>query len=272
VTADLILRAASILTMDEARPRAEAVAVDTAAHTILAVGSLADAQAAAPGVATTDIGSTVLTPGFIEPHSHPILSGIATQPPAYWIAPYMGFPTWADVQALCRKADAEAPAGVPLIFNGLDRLLQQAPVPTNAVLDPLFPSGRAAIVLDNSGHAAYVNSATLDLVGWTDRRPPADPVAGTFGRNADGTSNGVAYELPAVEMLALPVMAKAVPHPLLSAAEWYAYMASFGITSTSEHTYDSTQYQAYLALAALPDCPGACTPTTSRPRRTQGSR
>lgn len=255
MTADLILRAATILTMDEARPRAEAVAVDTVAHTILAVGSLADVQAAAPGVAPTDLGSTVLMPGFIEPHSHPILSGIATQPPAYWIAPYMGFPTWADVQALCRKADAEAPAGVPLVFNGLDRLLQQAPVPTNVVLDPLFPSGRAAILLDNSGHAAYVNSATIDLVGWTDRRPPADPVAGTFGRNADGTSNGVAYELPAVEVLALPVLAKAVAHPLVSAAEWYAYMASFGITTTSEHTYDSTQYQAYLALAAVPDCP-----------------
>jgi predicted amidohydrolase YtcJ len=255
VSADRILKAAAIITMDEARPRAEAVAVDTAAHTITAVGSLEDVRAAAPGVAVTDLGSTVLMPGFVEPHSHPILSGIATQPPAHWIAPYMGFPTWADVQAQCRKADAEAPAGVPLIFNGLDRLLQQAPIPTTAELDPLFPSGRAAIVLDNSGHAVYANTAAIDLLGWPGRRPPADPVGGSFGRNPDGTSNGVAYEVPALMQVATPLLATAIPHPLLSAARFYAYMASFGITSTSEHMYETAQYAAYLALATVPDCP-----------------
>ncbi|MDQ5975495.1 MAG: hypothetical protein QG661_2704, partial [Actinomycetota bacterium] len=255
MTADLILKASTIITMDEAHPRAEAVAVDTAAGTIVAVGTLADVQAAAPGVPVTDLGATVLMPGFIEPHSHPVLSGMVTQSPAYWIAPYMGFPTWADVQAACRKADAEAPAGVPLVFNGLDRLLQQAPLPTTADLDPLFPSGRAAVLLDNSGHAAYVNTAAIDQIGWADRKPPADPVGGSFGRNADGTSNGVAYELPAVLQVAMPLMGKAIPHPLKSAAQWYAFMASFGITATSEHTYGTPQHAAYLALSSVPDCP-----------------
>jgi predicted amidohydrolase YtcJ len=228
MTADLILKASTIITMAEAQPRAEAVAVDTATGTIAAVGTLADVQSAAPGVAVTDLGQTVLMPGFVEPHSHPILSGMVTQSPAYWIAPYMGFPTWADVQAGCRKADAEAPVGVPLVFNGLDRLLQQAPLPTRDDLDPLFPSGRAAVVLDNSGHAAYVNTAAIDLIGWPDRKPPADPVGGSFGRNPDGTSNGVAYELPAVMQAAMPLLGKAIPHPLRSAAEWYAFMASSG--------------------------------------------
>ncbi|MHB1066403.1 MAG: amidohydrolase [Candidatus Nanopelagicales bacterium] len=255
MTADLILKASTIITMDEAHPRAEALAIDTAAGTIVAVGSLADVQAAAPGVAVTDLGETVLMPGFVEPHSHPILSGMVTQSPAHWIAPYLGFPTWADVQARCRKADADAPAGVPLVFNGLDRLLQQAPLPTRDDLDPLFPSGRAAVVLDNSGHAAYANTAAIDLIGWADRKPPADPVGASFGRNRDGTSNGVAYELPAVMQVAMPLLGKAIPHPLKSAAEWYAFMASFGITSTSEHTYSTTQYDAYLALSSVADCP-----------------
>ncbi|MDP1876625.1 MAG: amidohydrolase [Actinomycetota bacterium] len=255
MTADLILKASTIITMADAQPRAEAVAVDTATGTIVAVGTLADVQAAAPGVDVTDLGQTVLMPGFVEPHSHPILSGMVTQSPAYWIAPYMGFPTWADVQAACRKADAEAPAGVPLLFNGLDRLLQQAPLPTRVDLDPLFPSGRAAVILDNSGHAAYVNTATIDLLGWPERKPPADPVGGSFGRNPDGTSNGVAYELPAELMVLGPLLPKAVPHPLKSAAEWYASMASFGITSTSEHTYGKSQYDAYLALSSVEDCP-----------------
>lgn len=255
MSADLILKTSGIITMNPAQPRAEAVAVDTKAGTIVAVGALADLQAADPSATVKDLGETVLMPGFIEPHSHPILSGMVTQPPAYWIAPYLNDPTWADVQATCTKADAEAPAGTPLIFNGLDRLLHQAPLPTRDVLDPLFPSGRAAVLLDNSGHAAYANTAAIDLLGWPDRKPPADPVGGSFGRDPDGTSNGVAYELPAVLTLATPLLGPGIPHPLQSAAHWYVLMASNGITSTAELTYGTNQYQAYLALSAVPDCP-----------------
>ena len=69
------------------------------------------------------------------------------------------------------------------------------------------------------------------------------------------TRSGVAYELPAVLQVAMPLMGKAIPHPLKSAAQWYAFMASFGITATSEHTYGTPQHAAYLALSSVPDCP-----------------
>ena len=64
---DLILTASSIITMDDALPRARAVGVDTGTGRITAIGSLSDVKAAAPGVAVTDLGSTVLMPGFVEP-------------------------------------------------------------------------------------------------------------------------------------------------------------------------------------------------------------
>lgn len=57
---DLILKASTIITMDEARPRARAVAVDTSTGRITAIGSLTEVQAGAPGVPVTDLGSTVL--------------------------------------------------------------------------------------------------------------------------------------------------------------------------------------------------------------------
>ena len=66
-----ILKAASIITMDDANPRAEAIAFDDATGKILAVGTVAQCQAAAPGTDVTDLGATVLMPGFIEAHSHP---------------------------------------------------------------------------------------------------------------------------------------------------------------------------------------------------------
>ena len=42
MTADLILKASSIITMEPASPRAEAVAVDTLTGSIVAVGTLAE--------------------------------------------------------------------------------------------------------------------------------------------------------------------------------------------------------------------------------------
>lgn len=250
-----ILKASTIITMDDKNPRAEAIAFDTDTKKITAVGSLKDVQAAAPNAKIKDLGTTVLMPGFIDPHNHPILSGITTQAPAYWIAPYVGYKTWADVQAKIQKEDAAAPAGRPLVFNGIDRLLQQAPMPTRDILDKLTPSGRAIIIIDNSGHAVYFNTAAIKILGWKDNKPPANPVGGSYGRFKDGTSNGVANESAALMAVIGPILPKAIPHILQTSASWYAYMASLGITSTSEHTYNTGMYKGYQALASVPDSP-----------------
>lgn len=240
--------------MDPANPRAEAVVIDTQSGTISAVGTLADCQQIDPDAAVTDLGSTVLMPGFVEAHSHPVLSGMATQEPSYWIAPYVGYPNFSDVQALWTKLDKEMPAGQGLIFNGLDRILQDVEEPTSAQLDEYFPD-RPVIVLDNSGHEVYFNTANMALLGWEDNKPPADPEGAHFGRNEDGTSNGRAYETAAVFAAAGPLLKTAIPHPLQSGARWYRYMASFGITSTSEMAYSTDMLGAYSALAMAKDCP-----------------
>lgn len=249
MAADTILSASTIITMDPARPRARALAFDSATGRITAIGSVGEVQAATPGVAVTDLGETVLMPGFVEPHSHPLLSGMATQEPAYWVSPNVGVKTWDDVKAVFAKADKEQPPGQALVFNGVDRLLQQAPLPTREILDPIFPS-RPVIVVDNSGHGIYFNSQTITLLGWPDGKAPADPVGGSFGREADGTSNGTAFESGALMVVVAEILPKAIPHPLQSGALFYKLMAQCGITATSEHTYNSRQYQAYAALAS----------------------
>ena len=251
---DLILKASTIITMEDDLPRAEAMGIDTATGLITAVGSLADVQAAAPGVAVTDLGTDVLMPGFIDPHNHPALSGLATQEPAYWIAPYLGYPTYADVQALWKKVDASAPAGQALVFTGLDRLLQGAPELTNTDLDGFFPS-RPVIVIDNSGHEVYFNTAVMTLNGWADNKPPADPVGSSFGRNADGTSNGRAYETAASLMAVNKVLLAAIPHPLLSVARWLAEMSRNGVTMTTEHTFNQGMFKTYAACASVSNTP-----------------
>jgi len=252
MTAPRILTASRIITMNDAHPLATAVAVGADGR-IAAVGDLDTCRTALPDADVVDLGSDVLLPGFVESHSHPVLSGISTQPPAYWIAPYVGYPTWSAVTDLFTTAHASQPPDQPLVFNGLDRLLHGTEAPTNTVLDEYFP-GRVVIVLDNSGHAVYFTSATIERLGWS-AAPPADPVGGSYGRNPDGTSNGQAFELPGVMTVAGPLLGDMVPHPLASAAQWYTLMAGNGITATSEMTYDTTQKPAFEALAALPNCP-----------------
>ncbi len=251
---DLIVKAKSIITVDEKAPRAESVGIDTATGLITAVGSFADIQAANPSAAVTDLGAAVLLPGFVDSHSHPIMGAMSTMEPAHWIAPYVGYPTYKDVTDLFTKLDAETPAGEPLLFSGLDRTIQRAPELTAVNLDAFFPS-RPVMVLDNSGHEAYFNTAVLKQLPWADGKPPADPAGARYGRNDDGTSNGRAYETSAMLGAGGAFLAQAVPHPLLSAARWYKYMAENGVTTTSEHTYSSNLLPALTALASMPDSP-----------------
>ncbi|MFZ1362236.1 MAG: amidohydrolase [Candidatus Nanopelagicales bacterium] len=247
-----VYKAKSIVTMDPENPRAEAVAVDSGR--IVAVGSLDQCTSAVNQAEITDLGDKVLLPGFIDPHSHPMVSGLLTQAPTHWIAPYVGFPTWADVQTEFRRLDKELPEGQPVLFNGLDRLLQEVDELTASDLDEFF-ANRPAAVLDNSGHEAYFNTATIKLLGWPDQKPPADPQGAHFGRNDDGTSNGRAYETAAIMMALQPLIAVVATHPLQQVAKFYQLMSTNGLTATADLTYESTNHDGYMALASVPHSP-----------------
>ncbi len=250
----VILKAASIITMDPANPRAEAIAFDATTGVITAVGTVADCQAAAPGADVTDLGETVLMPGFVEAHSHPILAGLLTQAPVYWIAASNGFTTFDQVAALWTSVNSDAPAGAPVVFYGLDRPTQGVGAPTNTTLDGYFPD-RPAVVLDDSGHAVYVNSKVIDSLGWPGGKPPADPPGARYGRNADGTSNGIGYETAAIVAMAMPTINQVVTDPLKSAAAFIHLMASNGITATTDMSYADSMTTGYEALLSRPDTP-----------------
>lgn len=247
---DLILTAGVVITMDDANPRAEAVAVSDGK--IVAVGSLAQCQAALPHADVVDTKSAALMPGFIESHGHPILSGVATQYPAYSISPWDA-PAWNDVLAIFNHAMETSDPSKPLLFNGFDALLHEQNIPDASVLDSIF-GDRVALVADNSGHGVYFTTALIKKNGW-DLHPPADPVGGSFSRDADGKLTGQAWELPGLMMVVQPVMTELGGNPLHSAMLFYKLMSSYGITSTSEMTYNRALLPAYEAIAQMPHNP-----------------
>src|ERR1700739_4767512 len=73
--ADLVITGI-VLTVDEARPTAEALAV--ADGRIVAVGARSDvAGFIGPGTQTIDLADGCVMPGFIEAHGHPLMEAVA---------------------------------------------------------------------------------------------------------------------------------------------------------------------------------------------------
>lgn len=246
---DVILTAATVITMDDDRPRAEAVAVSDSR--IVAVGSLAECASALPGAEVIDTGAGALLPGFVEPHGHPFMSGVITEAPVHSVAPWKTS-SWADVTTAFEAALADTDPSEPLIFSGFDALLHEHPAPDVDELDQIF-GDRVAAITDNSGHGVYFGTALIKLHGW-DSAPPADPVGGHYQRNPDGTLNGRGFEVPALTEVLAPLIA-GLGNPLHSAAQFFAVMSRAGYTSTSDMTYDPQLKPAYEALAAAPSCP-----------------
>jgi predicted amidohydrolase YtcJ len=245
-----VLTAATIITMDDDRPRAEAVAVSEGR--IVALGSLAECRSAVPGAEVIDTRAAALLPGFVEPHGHPLIGGIITQAPVRSIAPWRAA-TWADVLAQFRAAIEITDPSEPLLFSGFDALLHGHPALRATELDQIF-GDRVVAVTDNSAHGVYFGSALMRLYGW-DVTPPPDPVGGHYGRNADGTLDGRGYEVPALTATINPLLAQ-LGTPLRSGAQFFAAMSRAGYTSASDMAYDpATMKPAYEALAAAPSCP-----------------
>ena len=252
--ATTILKAASVITMNPAQPRAEAVAVNAGSGTILEVGSLDQCRAAAPDAPVRDLGTQVLMPGFIQAHDHPVPAAVLCQQPAHWIAPFVGFPSWADVEALFAKLRAQTPAGQPLLFNGLDRLLLSIPMPDRTSLDRYFPD-HPVLIFDSTGHALYFNSRATVLFGWSDATPPADTPDARWTRRPDGTAAGVGFETQATLMAMSAFLPGVVPSPLVNLGAWYSTLASNGFTAVGDLGFISKLRAPMEALAGLPGCP-----------------
>jgi predicted amidohydrolase YtcJ len=177
----------TVLTVDAAFSEHEALAIS--GNTILAVGSRDDVLAAAGrGAQTVDLAGRVVLPGFIEPHMHfALMAGLGFVED---IGPFEQ-PTFDDALEALRRIAATAGSGEWVMGRQFDPILLDPPRDlTTRDLDPIVPD-RPAFVLNASGHIAYVNSRTLELVGIT--RDSEDPPGGEFGRYDDGSPNGVLY-------------------------------------------------------------------------------
>ncbi len=221
----------TVLTVDDARPTAEAIAV--ADGRIIAVGNRSDvAGLIGADTRTIDLGNGCVMPGFVEAHGHPLMEAIALSDRIVDIRPVTIGNADEVVEAIRLEADARGPAGAYL--NGWDTLLQPGlPQPTLAWLDEIAPNG-PLVIIHNSGHKAYFNSHAAWLNGLT--RDTPDPKGAKYGRDGNGELDGTAEEIGAVFPL-LAGVADPTHYPAMLRAEC-ARLNRAGLTTCSEMAFD----------------------------------
>lgn len=163
-----VFTAGRVITMDPSLPAAEAVTV--ADGRITAVGALADLRHT--GTVDETFAGTVLLPGLIDQHLHPILgaSTLMTEVIAVedWVLPERRFPA-ADSAQEYRSRLAEADRGLAdpgaWLFSWGYHSMWHGPL-DRAALDAVSTT-RPIVVWQRSCHEWYLNSAAIDALGLT---------------------------------------------------------------------------------------------------------
>ena len=190
--ADLVLRNGKVVTVDESRPEAQAVAVKDG--TILAVGSNDEVDAfVGETTEVVDLEGRLAIPGFIEGHGH--FMGLGN---TKMILDLTTANTWNDIVTMVGDAAREAEPGAWIEGRGWHQeKWDEVPpgaidgLPDHAGLSEVSPDN--PVVLEHaSGHASFANQAAMDLAG-IDRDTP-DPPGGTIVRGPDGEPTGALRE------------------------------------------------------------------------------
>ena len=202
-TADTIYRNGTIITIDDAAPQAEAVAVRDGK--VIAVGTK-DEVLKTKGNATTlvDLEGRTMLPGFVDAHGH-VMGGGLQALSANLLAPPDGeVKDIASLQQTLKDWMAENQQAVDKIqlvvgFGYDNAQLAELRHPVREDLDAISTDVPICLV-HQSGHIISVNSKALEVGGIT--AESSNPAGGVIQRGEDGKEpNGVLEETAAFPLL-----------------------------------------------------------------------
>ncbi|WP_382309636.1 amidohydrolase [Herbiconiux sp. UC225_62] len=233
-----ILFLGTVITVDESRPRAEALLVR--GGRIAAVGDEAEVRRQATTDArVVELGERALLPGFVEAHGHPSDTAVVLSRYMIDIRPVV-LATATEVMAAIHDGIAARPAGV--VFNGWDGLLQTGlSDPTLAQLDE-WSGETPVVILHNSGHVVFFNSAAARRSGITRETP--DPVGSHWEKDAAGDLTGKGFEVGTVLALLGSTLADAQHDLPALLSDYLTTLNAVGITTVSDMSWDAAKRPA----------------------------
>ena len=233
-----IYSAESIITVNDKRPKAEAIAIDNAGR-ITGLGKLEVLQSKFNGAKTdSQFQNKIIVPGLIDPHVHMTLGsmmyGLEFVPPWDMETPKGTVKGLQDKTALLDKIaefEKNAPDG-PLFLYGYHNLVQGDL--TRQDLDKIS-SSRPIFIWHYSGHDFYLNSAAISLAKLT---PALSEKYHGIGLDENGELNGRIYEDAGLALFATIGPILLAPAHIKKGFEGYEKIfARSGVTTVAEMGY-----------------------------------
>jgi hypothetical protein len=247
-TADLMLVNGNVVTMDERKPRAEAIAIQ--GERILAVGSTEEIlRLRQSQTRVIDLQGKTVVPGLVDAHLH--FLGLASDRGA--AVDLSDARSEADVAAQVRRAAARAKPG-EWISGGEWHTgnWEREAWPAKESLDQAAPAN-PVLLSGMHGHASWANSKALEAAGITKGTP--DPPGGKILRDAKtGEPTGILIEnAQALVRDKIPATSRA---PLTERIQKSVQLAlSYGFTGAHDIGTSLEAVEAYKQLidaGALP--------------------
>jgi len=190
--ATLVLNNGRIVTADDARPDAQAIAVR--GDVIVALGSNADiARYVGPATKVIDLAGQAAIPGFVEGHGH--FTGIGR---AKLGLELMNTKSWDEIVKMVGDAAAKARPGQWIVGRGWHQekwTSVPSPnvegFPTHESLDKVSPNN-PVILTHASGHASFANGKAMELSNVT--ATTANPSGGEILKDKAGNPTGLMRE------------------------------------------------------------------------------
>lgn len=190
--ADLVLTNGKIVTVEDAQPEVQAMAVN--GDTVTALGSTQEIQRyVGPNTKVIDLKGALATPGLMEAHAH--FTGVGDAARNLKLADAA---SWDDIVRMVGEAAANARPGTWIIGRGWHQekwsSVPQPNVdgfPLHEALSKVSPNNPVWLT-HASGHAGFANAKAMELAGITKASP--NPPGGNILRDKAGNATGLFNE------------------------------------------------------------------------------
>lgn len=247
--ADLVLTHGRIYTVESRQPWAQAVAIHGDSFTY--VGTDRGVRGyIGPKTRVVDLHGAYAMPGLVDAHVHPVMGGLKV----LYECNFAFSASPDQIAQRLRSCVAQAPAGAWIRGGQWDSgFFENHPLEWPRGFLDVVSGDHPVMLIDDSEHNAWVNSAALRIAGIDEHTP--DPSAGRIVRDAAGVPNGVLLESAFRVLFRKAVPAWTSEQHLAAVREANRLANSYGITAVK----DAGAYEEFLAAYQAADLAGVLT-------------
>jgi len=242
--ADLVVTNGAIVTMNEGRPTAAAMAVK--GGRILAVGDTPEVDRhRGPSTQVIDLAGRGVSPGLVDAHSHLIAFGhmelmfVIVRPPQVT--------SFESLSRVLRAAAAKKPAGEWIVARGFQEFVEKR-WPRRGDLDQMVPS-HPLLMIHWGGQYGIANTAALRKAGLL-RADVKDPYGGVYIRDKrNGLPTGILVHYPAIYSVFRPEIDE---EEQVACARWaLQQFAREGVTCIHDNFVEPVAARTYVRLEQM---------------------